>query len=131
MVANLFNVISVAAFFALGFGLLRFINRFETQWVSQDGLRFTARISLDSATQEKWHEVRVLIDGKTLIISGRSKKAKQFRGNWNLSYKADIQDDRRRHYVISRRDDPKVTGLLRVPATSRCVAELDALAEVN
>ena len=68
------NAISIVAFFCVGFGLLRFVNRFETQWVSRDGLKFTAKVSLDSATSEKWIDVKVLVDGGWLIISGRGRR---------------------------------------------------------
>ncbi len=122
------NAISIMAFFAVGFGLLRFVNRFETQWVSRDGLKFTAKVSLDSATSEKWIDVKVLVDGDWLIISGRGRKVKQIHGKWRLAYSADSNDARRRQFMISRKEDPKVSAALRVPATSRCVAVLEALA---
>jgi hypothetical protein len=122
------NVFSIVAFFCVGFGLLRFVNRFETQWVSRDGLKFTAKVSLDSATSEKWIDVKVLVDGGWLIISGRGRRVKQIHGKWRLAYSADSNDARRRQFVISRRDDPKVSATLRVPAASRCVAILEALA---
>jgi hypothetical protein len=121
------NAISVIAFFAVGFGLLKLINRFEPQWVSKDGLRFTAKISLDSAATDKWTEIRVLVDGKEIIISGRGRKARTLMGKWTLSYSANTQDTRRRCFVIVRSGETTSTALLSVPATSRCVALLDAL----
>ncbi len=125
---GLINVISVVAFFVVGFGLLRLINRFETQWVSRDGLKFTAKVSLDNENSEKWIDVRVLADGDWLFISGRGRKIKLIRGKWRVAYSADSDDARRRQFVISRPDDPKASAVLRVPATSRCVATLEALA---
>ncbi len=127
MNSELSNAISVMAFFAVGFGLLRVINRYEPQWVSRDGLRFTARVCLDIATTAKWVEVRVLADGNVIIISGRGRKVRALRGKWKVSYSADIEDARRRHYVIVRSDETRSNALMRVPATSRCVAVLDAL----
>ena len=88
------NALSVVTFFAVGFGLLKLINRFEPQWVSKDGLRFTAKISLDSASTDKWTEIRVLVDGNEIIISGRGRKARALMGKWTLSYSADAQDAR-------------------------------------
>ena len=127
MNSELSNAISVVAFFAVGFGLLRVINRYEPQWVSRDGLRFTAKICLDSATNAKWVEVRVLVDGKLIIVSGRGRKARALRGKWKVSYSADIETDRRRHYVIVRSGETESNALIRVPSTSRCIAVLDAL----
>ena len=129
MNSELSNAISVVAFFAVGFGLLRVINRYEPQWVSRDGLRFTAKICLDSATNAKWVEVRVLVDGKLIIVSGRGRKARALRGKWKVSYSADIETDRRRHYVIVRSGETGSNALIRVPATSRCIAVLDALSK--
>lgn len=131
MNSELTNAISVVAFFAVGFGLLRVINRYEPQWVSRDGLRFTAKICLDSATSAKWVEVRVLVDGDVIIISGRGRKARALLGKWKVSYLADIADDRRRHYVIARSGENKSNALIRVPATSKCIAVLDALVNLR
>jgi hypothetical protein len=131
MNSELTNAISVVAFFAVGFGLLRVINRYEPQWVSRDGLRFTAKICLDSATSAKWVEVRVLVDGDAIIISGRGRKARALLGKWKVSYLADIADDRRRHYVIARSGENKSNALIRVPATSKCIAVLDALVNLR
>jgi len=127
MNSDISNAVSVVAFFAVGFGLLRVINRFEPQWVSKDGLRFTAKISLDSAATNKLTEVRVLVDGNAIVISGRGRKARAIKGRWTVSYSADAQDVRRRHFVIARSGETTSTALLSVPATSRCVAVLDAL----
>ena len=127
MNSDIFNAVSVIAFFAVGLGLLRVINRFEPQWVSKDGHRFTAKISLDSAVTDKWTEVRVLIDGNAIVISGRGRKAKALQGKWNLSYSADAQDARRRYFVIVRPGETNSSALLSVPETSRCVAVLDAM----
>jgi hypothetical protein len=99
----------------------------KSQWVSKDGLRFTAKISLDSAATDKWTEVRVLVDGNAIVISGRGRKARAIKGRWAVSYSADAQDVRRRHFVIARSGETTSTALLSVPATSRCVALLDAL----
>ena len=131
MNSELANAISVVAFFAVGFGLLRVINRYEPQWVSRDGLRFTAKICLDSATSAKWVEVRVLVDGDVVIISGRGRKARALLGKWKVSYLADIADDSRRHYVIARSGENKSNALIRVPATSKCIAVLDALVNLR
>lgn len=131
MNSELANAISVVAFFAVGFGLLRVINRYEPQWVSRDGLRFTAKICLDSATSAKWVEVRVLVDGDVIIISGRGRKARALLGKWKVSYLADIADDSRRHYVIARSGENKSNALIRVPATSKCIAVLDALVNLR
>jgi hypothetical protein len=127
MNSDISNAVSVVAFFAVGFGLLRVINRFEPQWVSKDGLRFTAKISLDSAATDKWTEVRVLVDGNAIVISGRGRKARAIKGRWAVSYSADAQDVRRRHFVIARSGETTSTALLSVPASSRSVALLDAL----
>ena len=124
---NISNAISVITFFAVGFGLLKLLNRFEPQWVSKDGLRFTAKVSLDNAKTDKWSEIRVLVDGKDLFITGRGRKAKALIGKWTLSYSADSKDTRRRYFVIVRSGEITSNALLSVPATSRCVAVLDAL----
>jgi hypothetical protein len=131
MNSDVSNAISVITFFAVGFGILKLLNRFEPQWVSKDGLRFTAKISLDSATTDKWTEVRVLVDGKGIFISGRGRKARALRGKWVLSYSADAQDARRRCFVIVRSSETDSNALLSVPATSRCIAVLDALTKAS
>lgn len=127
MNSDISNAVSVVAFFAVGFGLLRVINRFEPQWISKDGLRFTAKISLDSAITDKWIEVRVLVDGNAIVISGRGRKARTLQGRWTLSYSADAQDARRRYFVIVRSGETTSNALLSVPATSRCVTVLGSL----
>jgi hypothetical protein len=131
MNSDISNAISVITFFAVGFGLLKLLDRFEPQWVSKDGLRFTAKMSLDNATTDKWTEVRVLVDGKEIFISARGRKAKALRGKWTLSYSADAQDARRRCFVIVRSSETNPKALLSVPATSRCVAVLDALTKAS
>ena len=127
MASNVFNLLSVAAFFVAGIGLLRLINRFEPQWVSKDGTRFSARICDDDDSRGRWTEVRVLIDANTLNISGRGRHSKGFRGAWKILCLAEISHEKKRHYVVTRKDDLKVTAILRISANSVCVGALDAL----
>ncbi len=127
MASNLFNLLSVVAFFAVGIGLLRLINRFEPQWVSKDGTRFSARICDDEDSHGRWTEVRVLIDGNTLNITGRGRRSKGFRGAWKILCLAEISHEKKCHYVVTRKDDSKITAILRIPANSVCVGALDAL----
>lgn len=124
-----FNLISMVAFFAAGIGLLKWINRFEPQWVSRDGSRFSAKMSDDKPDSSKWVEVRVTIDGRQLIVFGRGRRGRQFRGRWLVSYVASTPDAKRRHYVVTNETDTEDRAVLRVPASSRCVAGLDAIAQ--
>lgn len=124
-----FNLISMVAFFAAGIGLLKWINRFEPQWVSRDGSRFSAKMSDDKPDSSKWVEVRVTIDGRQLIVFGRGRRGRQFRGRWLVSYVASTTEAKRRHYVVINEADTDDRAILRVPASSRCVAGLDAIVQ--
>jgi len=123
----LLNLISTVLFFAVGFALLRWINRFEPQWVSRDGTRFSARMTEDNVDASKWVDVRVTIDEKQLIIQARGRRGKSFRGRWNVGYFTETQDLKRRHYVVTNELDRDDRAILRVPANSTCIASLDAM----
>jgi len=127
MANNLLNLISTVLFFLVGFGLLRWINRFEPQWVSRDGMRFSARMTEDNVDASKWVDVRVTIDEKQLIIQARGRRGKLFRGRWNVGYFTETQDLKRRHYVVTNEIDRDDRAILRVPANSTCIASLDAM----
>ena len=127
MANNLLNLISTVLFFLAGFGLLRWINRFEPQWVSRDATRFSARMTEDSVDAAKWVDVRVTIDEKQLIIQARGRRGKLFRGRWNVGYFTETQDLKRRHYVVTNEIDHDDRAILRVPANSTCIASLDAM----
>ena len=127
MTHNFLNLISTVLFFVVGFALLRWINRFEPQWVSRDGTRFSARMTEDSVDASKWVDVRVTIDSSQLIIQARGRRGKAFRGRWNVGYFTQTEDLKRRHYVVTNELDRDDRAILRVPATSTCIAALDAL----
>ena len=127
MTNNFLNLISTVLFFVVGFALLRWINRFEPQWVSRDGTRFSARMTEDSVDASKWVDVRVSIDSSQLIIQARGRRGKAFRGRWNVGYFTQTEDLKRRHYVVTNELDRDDRAILRVPATSTCIAALDAL----
>lgn len=127
MTNNFLNLLSTVLFVVAGFALLRWINRFEPQWVSRDGTRFSARMTQDSVESSKWVDVRVSIDGSQLIIQARGRRGKEFRGRWNIGYFTQTEDLKRRHYVVTNELDRDDRAILRVPATSTCVAALDAL----
>lgn len=127
MASTLLNLISTVLFFAVGFALLRWINRFEPQWVSRDGTRFSARMTEDNVDAPKWVDVRVTIDEKQLIIQARGRRGKSFRGRWNVGYFTETQDLKRRHYVVTNELDRDDRAILRVPANSTCIASLDAM----
>ena len=127
MTNNFLNLISTVLFFIVGFALLRWINRFEPQWVSRDGTRFSARMTEDSVDASKWVDVRVTIDSSQLIIQARGRRGKAFRGRWNVGYFTQTEDLKRRHYVVTNELDRDDRAILRVPATSTCIAALDAL----
>ena len=127
MNSDLLNLLSTLAFFAAGFALLRWINRFEPQWVSRDGTRFSARMTEDLPDATKWADVRVTIDATRLIVYGRGRRGKSFRGRWKISYFTDTEDLKRRHYIVVNEIDSDDRAILRVPATSKCVTALDAI----
>ena len=127
MASTLLNLISTVLFFVVGFALLRWINRFEPQWVSRDGTRFSARMTEDNVDASKWVDVRVTIDEKQLIIQARGRRGKSFRGRWNVGYFTETQDLKRRHYVVTNELDRDDRAILRVPANSTCIASLDAM----
>jgi len=129
MKESFFNLISTVAFFAVGIGLLRLINRYEPQWVSRDGSRFSARMSEDKPESSKWAEVRVTIEGRQIVVFGRGRRGRSFRGRWLVSYVASTPDAKRRHYVVTNETDTEDRAVLRVPASSRCVAGLDAITQ--
>ena len=127
MATDILNVLSIVGFIVACFGLLWLVGRFEPHWVAKDGLRFTARMSDDAQTKQRWHEVKVRLDGNMLIVSGRGRHARGFRGAWKIVCVAELANEKRRHYVVSHKDDPNDTALLRVPASSPCVESLDGL----
>ncbi|MDA3017763.1 MAG: hypothetical protein O2841_07025 [Actinomycetota bacterium] len=127
MSSNLLNLISTLAFFAVGIALLKWINRLEPQWVSRDGTRFSARMMADDPGSTKWVDVRVTIDETRLIIHARGRNGRSFRGRWKVNYFTETTDLKRRHYVVVNEIDAEDRAILRVPATSKCVAALDAL----
>ena len=127
MSSNLLNLISTLAFFAVGIALLKWINRLEPQWVSRDGTRFSARMMADDPNSTKWVDVRVTIDEPRLIIHARGRSGKSFRGRGKVSYFTETTDLKRRHYVVVNEIDAEDRAILRVPATSKCIATLDAL----
>ena len=127
MTSNFLNLISTVLFFGVGIALLRWINRFEPQWVSRDGTRFSARMTEDHIDASKWVDVRVTIDGPQLIIHARGRRGKSFRGRWNVGYFTETTDLKRRHYIVTNEQNSEDRAILRVPATSKCVAALDAL----
>ena len=127
MASNLLNLISTVLFFVVGFALLRWINRFEPQWVSRDGMRFSARMTEDKVDASKWVDVRVTIDEKQLIVQARGRRGKLFRGRWIVGYFTETQDSKRRHYVVTNELDRDDRAILRVPANSTCVVALDAM----
>ena len=127
MASNLLNLISTVLFFVVGFALLRWINRFEPQWVSRDGMRFSARMTEDKVDASKWVDVRVTIDKNQLIVQARGRRGKLFRGRWNVGYFTETQDLKRRHYVVTNELDRDDRAILRVPANSTCIASLDAM----
>lgn len=127
MNSDLLNLLSTLAFFGFGIALLKWINRFEPQWVSRDGARFSARMTEDTADSTKWADVRVTVDDSRLIIHGRGRRGKPFRGTWKVSYFTETSDLKRRHYVVVNEVDAEDRAILRVPSTSRCVAGLDAI----
>ena len=81
----------------------------------------------DSVDAAKWVDVRVAIDGRQLIVQSRGRRGKAFRGRWNVGYFTETQDLKRRHYVVTNELDRDDRAILRVPATSTCVAALDAM----
>ena len=127
MASNLLNLISTVLFFVVGFALLRWINRFEPQWVSRDGMRFSARMTEDKVDASKWVDVRVTIDKNQLIVQARGRRGKLFRGRWIVGYFTETQDLKRRHYVVTNELDRDDRAILRVPANSTCVVALDAM----
>ena len=127
MANNLLNLISTVLFFVVGFALLRWINHFEPQWVSRDGMRFSARMTEDKVDASKWVDVRVTIDEKQLIVQARGRRGKLFRGRWNIGYFTETQDLKRRHYVVTSELDRNDRAILRVPANSTCVVALNAM----
>ncbi len=129
MTSDFLNLVSTVLFFVVGFAILRWVKRFEPQWVSRDGTRFSARMTQDSIDATKWVDVRVCVDGRQLFIQARGRRGKAFQGRWNVGYFTQTTDLKRRHYMLTNVVDIDDRAILRVPATSTCIAALDALSQ--
>lgn len=114
----------------------------EPHWCSRDGRRFVARVlPLDSgnvATPDgplggRWREVRVRIDPDTsVMLRGRGLFGARIAGEFDLRGRQGPDRRRRMTYVLSprdpqsRTDTPGALIAMRIPATSRATAHLDA-----
>jgi hypothetical protein len=124
-VANLLSTIALLAVLGglawLGWGV-------EPHWASKDGTRFMCRMQVDGTREtptSRWTDVKVnVLDGELQVYS-RSRRATSPTGTWRVIGATYDTTGKRRIYVLRSPGD--VTASLRVPATSRCVAELDRL----
>ena len=101
-------------------------SRMEPHWVSKDGQRFIARmqsLGMHDTPEGPWREMRVLVDGNSLIVGSRGFRGARLRGHYSVVAKSPDPPRKRAIYVIS---GPQ-KALLRLPETSRAVPHLDGL----
>jgi hypothetical protein len=101
-------------------------SRMEPHWVSKDGQRFIARmqsLGLHDTPEGPWREMRILVDGTSLIVGARGFRGARLRGHYNVVAKSPEPPRKRAVYVIAGPHK----ALLRLPDTSRAVPHLDDL----
>lgn len=101
-------------------------SRMEPHWASKDGRRFIARmqtLGLHDVPEGPWREMRLVVDGDSLIVGARGLRGSRLRGHYNVVAKSEEPPRKRAIYIIS---GPQ-KALLRLPDTSRAIPHLDAM----
>lgn len=101
-------------------------SRMEPHWASRDGQRFISRVQAlgqHDVPEGPWREMRLLVDGNSLIAGSRGFRAARLRGHYVVIAKSPDPPRKKAIYVLS--GPQKV--LIRLPDNSRAVPHLDAM----
>lgn len=112
--------------------LLWISHRIEPHWVSKDGTRFmTMAQQLDDKGQPngRRHEVRVAVNGDGTLRVGRRRLFGAHQATWRMIGRASQAPRRKATYVLGTVPKVPKAGMLelRLPASSRAIAVLDAI----
>jgi hypothetical protein len=121
------DLITLVVSLVVGAVLIWFAFRMEPHWVSKDGTRFTCRLqplTADLANDGLHVDVRARLEGTNLVITPRGLRGAKMGGTYRVLAASPDPPKGKAVYLVSI-DGRQLT--LRVPATSRCVPELDAV----
>lgn len=122
----MFDVVLAIVVVGVCIAMLVAANRMEPHWVNKDGTRFIARVQalgLHELPDGPWREMRITIDGPSLVVSARGLRGSRLRGHYIVIAKSPEPPRKRAVYVV---DGPQ-KALLRLPDSSRAVPRLDQL----
>lgn len=123
---DMVDALSVVGAVAAAIGLLWSASKIEPHWASKDGRRMIARVQplgSQDVPAGRWREMRVLVDGRSVVLSSRGFGASALTGEFRARGKSPNPPRRRAIYVL----EGERRVLLRVPTNSRAVPVLDAL----
>lgn len=122
----MFDVVLAILVVAACIAMLVAASRMEPHWVNKDGTRFIARIQALGAhdiPDGPWREMRITIDGPSLVVSARGLRGARLRGHYVVIAKSPEPPRKRAVYVVSGPHK----AILRLPDSSRAVSRLDEL----
>ena len=122
----MFDVVLAIVVVGVCVAMLVAASRMEPHWVNKDGSRFIARIQAlgtHDIPDGPWREMRITIDGPSLVVSARGLRGSRLRGHYVVVAKSPEPPRKRAVYVIS---GPQ-KAVLRLPDSSRAVPRLDEL----
>jgi len=124
----MYDILSVGSAVLLFVGLIWLALQIEPHWVSKNGRRMIARVQPLGSRNEpegRWREMRVLVDGSTVILSTRGLGSLGLRGEYQVQGKSPEPPRRRAIYILSGQRQL----LLRIPSNSRAIPVLDSLVD--
>ena len=122
MTDTLIGILGIAGCIAMLWGA----SRIEPHWVSKDGRRFVCRVQTLGAhdlPDGPWREIRAFVDGASLVIGSRSRRAKRLSGVYRVAGRAPESPGNKAFFVLQG----EARLLLRIPAKSRATNTLDSL----
>ena len=129
------GVLWVIGFVVVIVGMYWVAFRIEPHWVSKDGKRFLCNaqaIGPHGEIEGKARETRIIVrDDGMLQLDQKRRMRKRITEVWTVTGKSPNPPGKRVVYLLNARDDVPGTGHLaiRLPASSRAVPVLDALAD--
>lgn len=122
MTDTLIGIFGIAGCLAMLWGA----SRIEPHWVSKDGRRFVCRVQTLGAhdlPDGQWREMRAFVDGSSLVLGSRSRRAKRLSGVYRVAGRAPESPSNKAIFVLQ--GDARL--LLRIPAKSRATNTLASL----
>ena len=122
MTDTLIGIFGIAGCIAMLWGA----SRIEPHWVSKDGRRFVCRVQTLGAhdlPDGPWREMRAFVDGSSVVLGSRSRRAKRLAGVYRVAGRAPESPGNKAIFVLQ--GDARL--LVRIPAKSRAAGTLDSL----